>query len=108
MEAHTEAVSIKLFIHLSLLPFRKKPIYVFTSNMSLEYPDDYVLLEVRTITLDVAIPEAIDVVSRHVAQLQDQKERIAASASMQIAALEDRIQQLLCIEHVPETDHIPF
>lgn len=108
MEAHTETVSIKLFIHLSLLPFKKKPIYVSQFNLSQEYPDDYVLIDVRTIELDVAVPEPIDVLSKRVTQLQDQKDRIAASASMQIAALEDRIQQLLCIEHNPENDHIPF
>jgi len=106
MEAHT--LNIKLFIHLSLKPFNTKKFYVFMHDLSVEYPDDYVLLEVRELSLDVRVPEPIDVVSKHVAQLQAKKERITASASMQIAALDDKIQQLLCIEHTPENDHIPF
>lgn len=55
--------------------------------MSRSFPDQYVLLETRNISIDVNQPEPFDIIALQVDQLRDQKEKIATLAQSQIAWL---------------------
>lgn len=77
--------------------------------MSRTFPDQYVLLETRDISIDVNQPEPFDIIALQVDQLRGQKEKIATLAKDQMAQVDDKIQQLLCIDHSPvQESDIPF
>lgn len=103
------AIPVKLYIHYNANTFSPEKYIVATCDMSRNYPETYVLLETREITLDVNRPEPFDIIALHVDQLRGQKETIAAEAQRQIARVDDKIQQLLCIDHTPvQESDIPF
>ncbi|EOM9752323.1 hypothetical protein ACNGWO_004856, partial [Salmonella enterica] len=59
--------------------------------------------------LDINQPEPFDIIALQVDQLRGQKETIAAEAQNQIDRVDDKIQQLLCIDHTPvQESDIPF
>ncbi|WOJ32670.1 hypothetical protein R1917_10180 [Citrobacter koseri] len=107
MEALT--IPVKLYIHYHTNTFSQEKIIVATCDMSRNFPDQYVLLETRDITIDVNQPEPFDIIALQVDQLRDQKDNIAAVAQRQISQVDDKIQQLLCIDHSPvQESDIPF
>lgn len=107
MEALT--IPVKLYIHYITNSFSSDKYHASTCDMSQSYPDMYVLLETRDINLDINQPEPFDIIALQVDQLRGQKEHIAADAQRQIAAVDDKIQQLLCIDHSPiEESDVPF
>ncbi|HDZ8012171.1 TPA: hypothetical protein RUS85_002781 [Citrobacter amalonaticus] len=107
MEALT--IPVKLYIHYNANTFSQEKIIVATCDMSRSFPDQYVLLETRNISIDVNQPEPFDIIALQVDQLRDQKEKIATLAQSQIALVDDKIQQLLCIDHSPvQESDIPF
>jgi hypothetical protein len=107
MEALT--IPVNLYIHFATATYSSKKIIVATCDMSRSFPDQYVLLETRTINISVNQPDPFDIIAVQVDQLRTQKTKIAEDAQQQIAVVEDKIQQLLCIDHTPmkESD-IPF
>ncbi|HED2641541.1 TPA: hypothetical protein R4Z28_000972 [Klebsiella michiganensis] len=107
MEALT--IPVKLYIHYITNTFSSDKYHVSICDMSRNHPDIYVLLETRDITIDINQPEPFDLIAMQVDQLRSQKEHLAADAQRQIAAVDDKIQQLLCIDHsqIEESD-IPF
>jgi len=103
------AIPVKLYIHYHTKTFSPDKYIIATCDMSRNYPDSYVLLETREITLDINQPEPFDIIALQVDQLRDQKETILAEAQRQISQVEDKIQQLLCIDHTPvQESDIPF
>ncbi|EAO4322364.1 hypothetical protein NMW93_001278 [Salmonella enterica] len=107
MEALT--IPVKLYIHYNANTFSPDKYTVAACDMSRRFPDTYVLLEIREITLDINQPEPFDIIALQVDQLRGQKETIAAEAQRQIARVDDKIQQLLCIDHTPvQESDIPF
>lgn len=102
-------IQARLYIHYITNSFLDNKYLVSTCDMSQNYPDQYVLLETRDITLTIGQPDAFDIIDRQVNQLRNQKEELAAESHRQQALLDDKIQQLLCIDHcpIPESD-IPF
>lgn len=107
MEALT--IPVKLYIHYHTQTFSSNKYIVATCDMSHNFPDTYVLLEIREITLDINQPEPFDIIALQVDQLRGQKETIAAEAQRQIDRVDDKIQQLLCIDHTPvQESDIPF
>ena len=107
MEALT--IPVKLYIHYSINTFSQNKYVVSICDMSRNYPEQYVLLETRDITVDVNQPEPFDIIALQVDQLRGKKEEIVATAQRHIAQVEDKIQQLLCIEHSPvNEDEFPF
>ncbi|MEL0553666.1 hypothetical protein ACN4GA_03545 [Raoultella terrigena] len=107
MEALT--IPVKLYIHYTTNTFSSDKFTVLTCDMSQNYPDAYVLLETREISLKINQPEPFDIIALQVDQLRAQKESITADAKRQIAAVDDKIQQLLCIDHSPiEENDVPF
>lgn len=102
-------VQVKLYIHFATSAFLSEKIIVATSDMSRGFPDQYVLLEERTMTLNVEMPDAFEIIGRQVSGLRAAKELIAAKAHHDQAVIDDKIQQLLCIDHSPiEESDIPF
>lgn len=73
-----------------------------------KFPDRYILLESREIEITVNQPEPIDIIGLQVEQLREQKQKTVADAQQRIAAIDDKIQQLLCIEYTPDTDELPY
>lgn len=107
MEALT--IPVKLYIHYATNTFSCEKFMIFTCDMSQNYPDAYVLLETREINIEVNQPEPFDIIALQVDQLRAQKETITTDAKRQIAAVDDKIQQLLCIDHSPvEESDVPF
>ena len=107
MEALT--IPVKLYIHYATNTFSSEKFMIFTCDMSQNYPDAYVLLETREINIEVNQPEPFDIIALQVDQLRAQKETITTDAKRQIAAVDDKIQQLLCIAHSPiEESDVPF
>lgn len=107
MEALT--IPVTLYIHYNANAFSQEKIIVATCDMSRSFPDQYVLLETRNISIDVNQPEPFDIIALQVDQLRDQKEKIATLAQSQIAQVDDKIQQLLCIDHSPvQESDIPY
>lgn len=107
MEALT--IPVTLYIHFNTNTFAQQKFTVATCDMSQTFPDHYVLLETREIFIDVNQPEPFDIIALQVDQLRGQKEQIAAEAQARIGQVEDKIQQLLCIDHSPVNEHeVPF
>ncbi|HDR2893563.1 TPA: hypothetical protein I4G69_004481 [Enterobacter asburiae] len=107
MEALT--IPVTLYIHASANPHVPAIYTVNVCDMSQNYPQLYVLLETRTICLELNPPEPIDIIGKKVERLQKEKASIVDQAHQRIAFIEDKIQQLLCIDHstIQESD-IPF
>lgn len=106
-----EALSLQvtLYIHASTNPHAPAIYPVSTCDLSQSYPELYVLLETRTIRLDMTQPEPIDIISKQVERLQKEKASIVDRAHERVAFIEDKIQQLLCIEHSSaDENEIPF
>ncbi|SMG60197.1 hypothetical protein [Cedecea sp. NFIX57] len=102
-------IQVKLYIHFATSEFLSEKIIVSTGDMSRNNPEHYVLLEERTVTLNVKMPDAFEIIGRQVSGLRAAKELIAAKAHREQAAIDDKIQQLLCIDHSPiEESDIPF
>lgn len=100
-------IPVTLFIHANVSQYTQDKISVFTMDMS-QYPE-YVLLETRTIHIDVNQPEPIDIIGKQVEALQLEKARLADATYKRIAEIDDQVQQLLCIEHFPiEADELPY
>lgn len=103
------AIPVKLYIHYNANTFAQEKVIVSTCDISRTFPDQYVLLETRDISIDVNQPEPFDIIALQVDQLRGQKEKIATLAKHQIAQVDDKIQQLLCIDHSPvQESDIPF
>ncbi|EAA0985284.1 hypothetical protein QQM96_001229 [Salmonella enterica] len=103
------AIPVKLYIHYNANTFSPDKYIVATCDMSRTFPDQYVLLETRDISIDVNQPEPFDIIALQVDQLCGQKEKIATLAKDQMAQVDDKIQQLLCIDHSPvQESDIPF
>ena len=64
-------IPVTLFIHANVSQYTQEKISVFTMDMS-QYPE-YVLLETRTIHIDVNQPEPIDIIGKQVEALQLEK-----------------------------------
>ncbi len=100
-------IPVTLFIHANVSQYTQEKISVFTMDMS-QYPE-YVLLETRTIHIDVNQPEPIDIIGKQVEALQLEKARLADATYKRIAEIDDQAQQLLCIEHCPvDADELPY
>ncbi|CVB33294.1 Uncharacterised protein [Serratia marcescens] len=100
-------IPVTLFIHANVSQYMQEKISVFTMDMS-QYPE-YVLLETRTIHIDVNQPEPIDIIGKQVEALQLEKARLADATYKRIAEIDDQVQQLLCIEHCPvDADELPY
>lgn len=100
-------IPVTMFIHANVSQYTQEKISVFTMDMS-QYPE-YVLLETRTIHIDVNQPEPIDIIGKQVEALQLEKARLADATYKRIAEIDDQVQQLLCIEHCPvDANEIPF
>ncbi|EPH7219873.1 TPA: hypothetical protein ACKP06_000433 [Serratia marcescens] len=100
-------IPVTLFIHANVSQYTQEKISVFTMDMS-QYPE-YVLLETRTIHIDVNQLEPIDIIGKQVEALQQEKARLADATYKRIAEIDDQVQQLLCIEHCPiEADELPY
>ncbi|EAM8673182.1 hypothetical protein BL252_06385 [Salmonella enterica] len=106
MEALT--IPVTLYIHYATSTYSTNKVIVATANLAEASPDFYVLMETRKIEILVNQPEPIDVIGLQVDQLRAQKTKIAADAQQHLAAIEDKIQQLLCIDYTPEEDEIPY
>ncbi|MFC0228018.1 hypothetical protein [Serratia aquatilis] len=104
-------IPVKLYIHALTrpLPSQAELPYVISSADLTNISDVYVLLETRVISIEVIEPEPIDVIGKQVDALRAQKERIAAESHRQQSVIDDKIQQLLCIEHSPVDEHeLPY
>lgn len=103
-----KALQIPVTLYIYTNPFA--PGYVASTTESMPIVDSrYVLLDTQIITLSFNEPEAIDLVGKQVATLRSEKERIAAECHRQQSMIDDKIQQLLCIDHSPVDKHeIPF
>lgn len=100
-------IPVTLFIHANVSQYTQEKISVFTMDMS-QYPE-YVLLETRTIHIDVNQPELIDIIGKQVEALKLEKARLADATYKRIAEIDDQVQQLLCIEHCPvDADELPY
>lgn len=106
MEART--IPVTLFIHYATSTFSHEKLLVATVDMSKNFPDRYILLESLEIEITVNQPEPIDIIGLQVEQLREQKQKTVADAQQRIAAIDDKIQQLLCIEYTPDTDELPY
>ncbi|WP_407084778.1 hypothetical protein [Pluralibacter gergoviae] len=107
MEALT--IPVKLYIHYATRSYIDEKIVVTSCDMSRNHPDMYILLEIRDIEIQVNSPDAFDLIALQVDQLRSQKKTIAETAQRQLAAVDDKIQQLLCIDHSPvEENDVPF
>lgn len=106
MEALT--IPVTLYIHYATSTYSTKKIVVSSADFTKCSPDQYVLLETRNIEIQVNQPEPIDIIGLQVDQLREQKTKVAADAQLQIATIEDKIQQLLCIDYTPEKDELPY
>ena len=107
MEALT--IPVKLYIHYNANSFSQEKFIVATCDMSRTFPEQYILLETRNISIEVNHPEPFDIIALQVDQLREQKEKITTQAKHQIAQVDDKIQQLLCIDHSPVVERdIPF
>ncbi|CAM7077428.1 TPA: hypothetical protein NEI89_001544 [Escherichia coli] len=106
MEART--IPVTLFIHYATSTFSHEKLLVATVDMPKNFPDRYILLESREIEITVNQPEPIDIIGLQVEQLREQKQKTVADAQQRIAAIDDKIQQLLCIEYTPDTDELPY
>jgi hypothetical protein len=73
MEALT--IPVTLYIHVSA-PHVPALYLVHTCDMSQNYPDLYVLLETRTVCLEINQPEPIDIIGKQVERLQKEKASI--------------------------------
>ncbi len=104
-------IPVTLYIHALTRPVPSQaeaPYVICSADMS-AVSDAYVLLETRVISLEVIEPEPIDVIGKQVAGLRAQKERIAAESHRQQSIIDDKIQQLLCIDHSPVDEHeLPY
>lgn len=99
-------IPVTLYIHVTTYPL-PEDIRITTVDMS--HYSGFVLMETRQIMVDVEKPEPIDIIGKQVEALRAQKDHIAAESHRQQRQIEDQIQQLLCIDHVPvDTDEIPF
>ncbi|MCF0335282.1 hypothetical protein [Raoultella terrigena] len=107
MEALT--IPVTIYVLATTSPYLPTSYSSFTCDMSQHYPDLYVL--VATKTVEVAIPELepVDIIGMQVNSLRAKKEKISAESIAQISVIEDKIQQLLCIDHSPiEESDVPF
>ena len=109
MEART-TIPVKLYVNYAFptSTFCPGEILVATVDMSKGFPDRYILLDSREIEITVNQPQPIDIIGLQVEQLREQKQNTAADAQQRIAAIDDKIQQLLCIEYTPDTDELPY
>lgn len=71
------AIPVKLYIHYNANTFSPDKYIVATCDMSRTFPDQYVLLETRDISIDVNQPEPFDIIALQVDQLRGQKEKIS-------------------------------
>lgn len=107
MEALT--IPVKLYVHYATAAYAQNKYIVATGDMSRSFPDQYVLLETRDISININQPEPIDIIALQVDQLRNKKDELAAIAQREIAMVDDKIQQLLCIDHSPiDAFEIPF
>ncbi len=99
-------IPVTLFIHATTFPL-PEGFAVTTAEMSSFR--GYVLLETRTINIDVNQPEPIDIIGKQVEALKLEKARLADATYQRIAEIDDQVQQLLCIEHYPvDADELPY
>ena len=106
MEART--IPVTLFIHYATSTFSHEKLLIATVDMSKKLQNRYILMESREIEITVNQPQPIDIIGLQVQQLREQKQKTAADAQQRIAAINDKIQQLLCIEYTPDTVEIPY
>jgi len=107
MEALT--IPVKLYVHYLTAAYSQEKYMVATCDMSRSFPDQYVLLETLNISININQPEPIDIIALQVDQLRNKKDQIIAAAQREITTVEDKIQQLLCIDHSPiEENEVPF
>lgn len=57
------AIPVKLYIHYNANTFSPDKYIVATCDMSRTFPDQYVLLETRDISIDVNQPEPFDIIA---------------------------------------------
>jgi hypothetical protein len=85
MEALT--MQVTLYIHVSANPHVPALYLVHTCDMSQNYPDLYVLLETRTVCLEINQPEPIDIIGKQVERLRKKRRRLSirlTSASLSL------------------------
>lgn len=104
-------IPVTLYIHALTRPLPSQaelPYVICSADMS-KVSDAYMLIETRTINVEVIEPEPIDIIGKQIEALRTQKERIAAESHRQQAIIDDKIQQLLCIDHSPVDEHdLPY
>lgn len=103
-----KALQIPVTLYIYTNPYA--PGYTVSTAEGMEIINPgYVLLDTQPITVSFAEPEPIDIIGKQVANLRTQKERIAAESHRQQSIIDDKIQQLLCIDHSPVDEHeFPF
>ncbi|QCT20805.1 hypothetical protein FEM41_14690 [Jejubacter calystegiae] len=101
-------IPVTLYIHLNNSQFATEKYLVTTCDMSRGLKD-YILLETRQIIVPFTEPEPFDLIERQVSSLRDKKAEIQHQADTAVTAIDDQIQQLLCIDHTPvDEDEIPY
>lgn len=101
-------IPVTLYIHLDNSQFSTRKYFVASCDMSRDFKD-YILLEKRQITIPFTEPDAFALIERQVTSLRDKKEEIQRQADTAVAAIDDQIHQLLCIDHTPvDEDEIPY
>jgi hypothetical protein len=101
-------IPVTLYIHLDNRSYSTEKYLVAACDMSQGFKD-FILLETRQITIPFTEPEPFDLIERQVTSLRDKKAAIQQTTDAAVAAIDDQIQQLLCIDHTPvDEDEIPY
>lgn len=94
-------VKIKIFLHWQHNTYKDSPWEIWSCDMSGSFKD-CVLVGEREV--EVEVPDDFDPRPGMIDALKKQKTQVLAEAQRKATQIEERIQQLLCIEHKPEVE----
>ena len=94
METITKTIKMNLYADAD---YGEEAKYIITAACEME-DFGYVLVGSKEIEVEIAIPESFDIVNAKIDALKAEKQKIGATAQVQMNNIEEQIQSLLAIE----------
>ena len=102
-------MKIHAFLYYNMPDWKSKETYI--SAWPCNVGDDDYRTFISEMDLEVEgleIPKMEQLIEKRVAAMRDQIEKIKADSFMQIKEIEEKIQQLLCLENKTEVKYVDF
>lgn len=97
-------VTMKGILHFTQWSWENVPSYrIYDVDMTNRSDENVTYAPIKEVSIDFEIPDDFDPRPAVIAGLRDQKQKILADAQVAANKVEERIQQLLCLENKVES-----